>query len=186
MELGRQRVDRTGELGVRPQLLCLGREVVVGLGALELRLAVLADHDERRQEDRLERDDQGQPRPRVGFDEQHPAREGDGMDVHERHRAGEARDRVGDAELDVGRSPSGVSTTTGWWGGERERRHLRRVALSAHCRKGHASAGCAGTTRAGAVDVWTMSAAPEPNTMCGNRSRRWLVTAMSPAGWAAR
>ena len=50
----------------------------------------------------------------------------------------------------------------------------------------HASTACAGTTRAGAVDVWTMSAAPEPSTRCGSRSRRWLVTAMSPVGWAAR
>ena len=91
-----------------PQVLCLGREVVVGLRSLELRLAVLADHDERRQEDRLERDDQGQPRPRIGFDEQHPARERGGMDVHERHGAGEPRDRVRDTELDVGCSPSGV------------------------------------------------------------------------------
>ena len=64
-----------GELGVGPEFLCLGREVVVGLGALELGLAVLADHDERRQEDRLERDDQRELRPRVGFDEQHPAGE---------------------------------------------------------------------------------------------------------------
>jgi hypothetical protein len=39
VELGRQRIDRTRELGVRPQLLSLGREVMVGLCALKLCLA---------------------------------------------------------------------------------------------------------------------------------------------------
>ena len=47
VELGRQPMDLTGELGVQPQLLFLGREVMIRLGALELGLAVLPDHDER-------------------------------------------------------------------------------------------------------------------------------------------
>ena len=34
------------------------------------------------------------------------------------------------------------------------------------------SSSCAGTTRTGAVDVWTMSAAPDPKTRCASRSRR--------------
>ena len=85
VELCRQCVDLTGELGVQLKLLFLGREVMVRLGVLELGLAVLPDHDERRQEDRLERHDEGELRPRVGFDEQHPAGEGHGMDVDERH-----------------------------------------------------------------------------------------------------
>ena len=104
MELGRQRANRTRELGVRPQLLSLGREVMVGLGAVKLCLAVLADHDERRQEDRLERDDEGQPRPWIRFDEEHPAGEGDDVDVHKRHGARERSDRIGDAKLHVLRS----------------------------------------------------------------------------------
>jgi hypothetical protein len=52
------RVDLACERGVYLQFLSLGCEVVVGLGALKLCLAVLADHDERRQEDGLERDDE--------------------------------------------------------------------------------------------------------------------------------
>ena len=119
MDLGRQRVDRPGQLGVRPQLPCLAREVVVGLGSLELGLAVLADHDEGREEDRLERDDQGQPRPGIGLDEQHPARERGGMEVDEGHGAGEAGDRVRRSELGVGGPPSGVldhDGMVGVWG----------------------------------------------------------------------
>ena len=105
-----------GELGVRPQLPCFGREVVVGLGSLELRLAVLADHDERRQEDRLERDDQGQPRPRIGFDEQHPDASAaawmytNGMEPANAVIASATRSWTSAARR------AACSTTTGWWG----------------------------------------------------------------------
>jgi hypothetical protein len=54
VEIARQGVDGSCELGVRLQFLGPGREVMVGLGARELGLSVLADHDERREEDRLE------------------------------------------------------------------------------------------------------------------------------------
>ena len=60
-----QIVDRAGQLGVQLQLLLLLDEVVVGLRLLERCLAVLPDHHEGRQEDRLERDGQGERRPRA-------------------------------------------------------------------------------------------------------------------------
>jgi hypothetical protein len=47
-----------GQLGVCLELQFLLGEVVIRLGPLELRLPVLADHDERGQEDRLQRHDQ--------------------------------------------------------------------------------------------------------------------------------
>jgi hypothetical protein len=50
----------------------------------EGRLAVRADHAERRQEDGLERHEQGQGRPGVSLDEQHPDAESDKVQVHER------------------------------------------------------------------------------------------------------
>src|SRR5271154_2701867 len=46
-------MDLAGQLGVGFELEFLSFKVVVGLGLLEGRLAVLADHDEGRQEDRL-------------------------------------------------------------------------------------------------------------------------------------
>jgi len=47
-----------GQLGICLELQFLLGEVVIRLGLLELRLPVLADHDERGQEDRLQRHDQ--------------------------------------------------------------------------------------------------------------------------------
>jgi hypothetical protein len=108
MDLGRQRVDLTREVGVRAQFLSLGREVVVGLGALELCLAVLADHHERRQKDRLERHDEREPRPRIGFDKEHPAGEGDDVEVDEPHGRREGGDRIDDAKLQARRSPGRI------------------------------------------------------------------------------
>ena len=95
VDLAGEHVHRAGQLGVALQLELLLDEVVIGLRLLEHGLPVLADHDERRQEDRFERHHQGELRPRVRLDEQHPGGERDRMDVDERHRAGEARDRVG-------------------------------------------------------------------------------------------
>jgi hypothetical protein len=46
-------VDLAGQLGVGLELQFLGFEVVVGFRLLKGRLAVLADHHEGRQEDRL-------------------------------------------------------------------------------------------------------------------------------------
>src|SRR4051794_37481797 len=59
VQLRGQGVDGAGDFGVGLELELLLHEVMVGLGLLEVRLPVLPDHDERRQEDRLERDDQG-------------------------------------------------------------------------------------------------------------------------------
>src|SRR5205823_10074852 len=64
MDVQRHGVDRLGELGVELELLLLLEEVVVRLRLRELGLAVLTDHDERREEDRFQGDDQGQRRPR--------------------------------------------------------------------------------------------------------------------------
>jgi hypothetical protein len=46
-------MDLAGQLGVGFELEFLSYKVVVGFGLLEGRLAILADHDERRQEDRF-------------------------------------------------------------------------------------------------------------------------------------
>ncbi len=46
-------MDLAGQLGVGFELEFLSFKVVVGFGLLEGRLAILADHDERRQEDRF-------------------------------------------------------------------------------------------------------------------------------------
>jgi len=86
-----QRVDLPGESGVEVQLVFLLDEVMVGLRLLERRLSVLADHHERREEDRLERDDDGK----------HPCREDERMEVDEPHRAREGRDPIRQSELDV-------------------------------------------------------------------------------------
>ena len=155
-----------------------GREVVIGLGTLELGLAVLADHHERREEDGLERHDQRQPRPRVRLEEQHPAGEQRGVEVHELHRPREPGDVVHDAELDVTCSPRRMVEHHGVV----ERRRWRRprsvrpemVAVVRRCRPGHlaslpdAASLPAGITRAGAPDACTMSAAPDPNTRWGS------------------
>jgi hypothetical protein len=101
VQLQCQVVDPLGELGVGLEQLLLRDEVVVGLGLLERRLAVLADHHERRQEDRLERDDQRQRLPRAFLEKQHPHREQRDVHVDEGHRPGERRDAGGDLELEV-------------------------------------------------------------------------------------
>jgi hypothetical protein len=67
-------------------------------------LPVLADQHERRQEDRFQGHDEGQLRPRIGLDKQHPDHECHRMEVDEWHRSGEGSDQVGDPELEVGRS----------------------------------------------------------------------------------
>jgi len=46
-------VDFPSQLGVGLELQFLRLKVVIGFRLLERRLTVLADHDERRQEDRL-------------------------------------------------------------------------------------------------------------------------------------
>ena len=102
MNIGREGVDGPRELGVGLQFLLLGHEVVVGLGLLEGCLAVLADHDEGREKDGLQRHHQRQLRPGVGLHEQHPQGEDHGVDVDELHRSGEGGDGVGDPQLQVG------------------------------------------------------------------------------------
>jgi hypothetical protein len=84
-------------------LLLLLDELPLVVGQdLSLRVrAVLADHHERRQEDRLERDGERQRRPRVLLERHHPHRKHPDMDVHEHHRAREGRDLVGDPVLHV-------------------------------------------------------------------------------------
>jgi hypothetical protein len=83
--------------------------LVVGGGlALEVG-AVLADHHERRQEDRLQRDDHGQQPERVALDaKDDPDREPDDVEADERHRAGEPGDGVRDAVLQSCRPGLGV------------------------------------------------------------------------------
>jgi len=74
---------------------------VVSVLLLEGGLAILTDHDERREEDRTERHDQRQRRPRALLEDEHPRREEQSVEMHEGHRAGERRDPVGDPELQV-------------------------------------------------------------------------------------
>jgi hypothetical protein len=74
---------------------------VIRLGLLECRLPVLADHDERGQEDRFQRHDQRQRRPRTLLDEQHPDSEQRDVQVDEIHRPGETGDPIGDPQLKV-------------------------------------------------------------------------------------
>src|SRR6478752_4882581 len=101
VNVGGELVDGPRDVGVRVQLL-LGRlEVMVRLGLLERRLAVLADHHERGQEDGFQRNDERERRPGAGFDEEHPGREPENVEVHEVHRAGERRDLVRDMQLEL-------------------------------------------------------------------------------------
>ena len=104
VQLGGERVDLAGQLGVRLQLELRLHEVVVGLGLLEGGLTVLTDHHERRQEDRLQRHDQAQRRPRALLEREHLQREDGGVQVDEGHGPGEGRDLVRDLELEAGRS----------------------------------------------------------------------------------
>jgi hypothetical protein len=71
--------------------------------------AVLADHHEGREEDRLERDDHRQQAVRILLGtEPDPKAEPEDVEVDEPHRAGERRDLVGDPVLDALRSLFGV------------------------------------------------------------------------------
>jgi hypothetical protein len=64
--------------------------------------SVLADHHERREDDRLQRDDHREQPDRVGLDaEADPGAEPDHVQVDERHRAREAGDGVSDPVLNV-------------------------------------------------------------------------------------
>lgn len=108
MQVVRHGVNGTGELGVGAELMDLGDEVVVCLGALELRRPILADQHERRQKDGLERDDECQLRPGVSLGEEHPRGKGGGVQVDERHRTGERRGPISHPQLHVRRSSSGV------------------------------------------------------------------------------
>src|SRR2546423_5748192 len=101
VDVGGELMDGPRDVGVRVELL-LGRfEVMVRLGLLERRLAVLADHHEGGQEDRFQRNDERECRPGAGLDEQHPGRESEDVEVHEVHRAGERRDLVRDMQLEL-------------------------------------------------------------------------------------
>src|SRR6478609_10994464 len=80
VQFGCEPVDFPSQLGVGLELEFLCLEVVIGLRLLERRLPILADHHEGRQEDRLQRDHQGQCRPRTALEEQHPYREQRRMD----------------------------------------------------------------------------------------------------------
>jgi hypothetical protein len=74
---------------------------MIRLGLLEGRLPVLADHDERGQEDRFQRHGQRQRRPRLGLDEQHPDGEYHDVEIDELHQSGEPGDPVRDPQLKV-------------------------------------------------------------------------------------
>jgi hypothetical protein len=80
-------------------------KVVISFRLYKRGLAVLTDHDERRQEDRLERYDERQELKRVavGAEESRrdPEREDPAVHPHEGHRARESRDLVGQAQLPV-------------------------------------------------------------------------------------
>ena len=65
MEFQREIVDRASEVGVQSEFLLFLEEVVIGLRLLKLTLTVPPDHDERRQEDRLEGNGERQRRPRA-------------------------------------------------------------------------------------------------------------------------
>jgi len=94
-------VDFPSQLGVGLELQFLLLEVVIGLRLLECGLPILADHHEGRQEDRLERDHQGQRRPWTVLEEQHPQGEDRGVDPHEAHGSRESRDLVGNSQLET-------------------------------------------------------------------------------------
>jgi hypothetical protein len=57
VQLDGEPVDLARQLGVGFEFQLLFGEVMIRLGLLECRLLVLADHDERRQEDRFQRHD---------------------------------------------------------------------------------------------------------------------------------
>jgi len=101
VDLGGELVNHPGQLRVGMQLQLARDEVVVGLGLLERGLSVLTDHHERRQKDRLERDDERQSWPWTLLKNEHPRGEDHGMQIHEPHRAGERGDRVCYPQLEL-------------------------------------------------------------------------------------
>ena len=125
---GRRRGDSCRQLGVGLELRLLFSEVVIGLRLLEGGLAVLPDHHERRQEDRLERDHQRQRWPWAALEREHPDREQDSVDVDELHRAGKRSDLVGDAELGVG--GAALDLLEDDWGVRNVRVELLHVVVS--------------------------------------------------------
>ena len=105
VELLGELVDHLRDVGVLAQHGLLLGVVVIGLRLLERSLAVLADHHEGREEDRLQRHGHGEEveRELVGAEQTGAAPQGEDhrVDVDEVHRPRERRDRVGDTELDV-------------------------------------------------------------------------------------
>jgi hypothetical protein len=101
----RQLEDLVGQLDQLDVLLIflldhLPLEVGCGL-PLEVG-TILADHHERRQEDRLERNDHRQQSGRIALDaEDDSHREPNDVEVDERHRAGEPGDDIGNPLLDA-------------------------------------------------------------------------------------
>jgi hypothetical protein len=71
VQFGGECMDRASQFRVGLEFPLLFVEVVIRLGLLEGRLPVLADHGKRGQEDRLQRHDQRQHRPRVRLDDQY-------------------------------------------------------------------------------------------------------------------
>jgi len=149
VHLGDELVDGPGEVGVQLELLLLLDEVVVGLLLGELRLAVLPDHHEGRQEDRLERHDKGEGRPWALLEHEHPHAERERMDVDERHRSGELRDRVSDAQLHVGRSALPLRDDDRMTGKDADVGHVESV---------YSPLGCWGTQAASFRRAWTRRA----------------------------
>jgi hypothetical protein len=78
---------------------------MIGPGLLECRLPVLADHHERRKENRFERHHQSQRRPGASFEQNHPHTEQHRVKPDEVHRTGERSDPIRQAELKIRASP---------------------------------------------------------------------------------
>jgi hypothetical protein len=131
VDVGGELVDGPCDVGVRVELLLRRFEVVICLGLLERRLAVLADHHEGRQEDGFQRHDEGERGPGALLEDEHPQREEDDVQIDEVHGAGERRDLVGDPQLECLRAlrlllenertvllllPLGVSHAVAPWG----------------------------------------------------------------------
>src|SRR6266702_3802454 len=131
VDLDGQLVDQPGYLGGVGQFVLNNYEVVIGFDLGEGSLPVLADHHEGRQEDRLERDDESQRRPRALLQPDHPGREHDGMQVEEVHRPRERRDGVGNPQLAVLPAPPQLGRHNGMG-------RCRRLAGSGVSHRAHA------------------------------------------------
>jgi hypothetical protein len=113
----------------------IAQRVMVGLVLLEGGLPVLSDHHERRQEDGLERDHQGQGRPWALLEQEHPDREDRDVDVDEQHRSRIPGDVVGDGPLKLLRLLVKILCNGGMvgaWLGAVDR-HSTRVAVDTGC-----------------------------------------------------